>query len=135
MKNRLAKSIMKVGIPLAGLGLASVPAYAQMIDLGEGYSAETQKAYNDLATADDVVHEVHVNKYINSSSGTTSVTYFALPADRSKMLNWKEQLIGLAKIATEKSHNKVLTEKEAGDILWDAYVFEYKRQNESQGSK
>jgi hypothetical protein len=141
MKNLIQK-IGKFALPLVLASGISGMSYGQSNPNSVAWAEEgkapvaieSQEAFDYLAKADDVLHGLPVNKFINYSNGKKSVTYNAPgQLDRSKIPDWNGELQELADMADQygNSDGKV-SKKEAENLCWDTYDWSYKNSNSVQ---
>ncbi len=144
------KNLMqKIGTGIFALGvLAGAKAYAE-----QPITFADQKAYDNIATANEVLYGLPVNKTISykgkvvakllnvihgysvansitESFGDKTITYSTTGSlDRTKVPDWNSKFNGLAKMA-DRNHDGVVTDGETEDLAWDTYNFEYQKQNQ-----
>jgi len=140
MKNELIKKV-GTGIVAGTMALGTIfGAYGQTnpnkVTWAEEGKApvkvESQEAFNYLEKAVDVLHGLHVNKFITYSNGKSSVTYNA-PGyiDPKKIPNFNKQIQELADMADQEGDdNGVASASEAKNVCWDAYDWGYNHQKE-----
>lgn len=141
MKNGLKKLITWASIPFIAGGIANA-AFSEgqnkTPSQSQGILFADQKAYDDIATADDLLYGLQVGKSVNSklykdSTGTYSqsvVKIFPVGSiNRSAAPGWNGHLTELGKMADrEGNKNGIVEDGEASWLLDQELMQAYKRQ-------